>query len=81
MPFPQIDAAVVCMDGLHIFTRIRIENGVVQQIRGFLQRDSDGRSVELGKFVEECKKRHLPLNHGKSVLLSSSSSIKGKFDS
>ena len=76
-PFPSVDAAVVCMDGLDIFTRIRIENGAVQQIRGFFQRDSEGRSVELSRLVQECKKRKLPLNHGKSVLMSFSSSILG----
>ena len=36
--FPPVDAAVICMDGLDIFSRDKLEEGVIRQVSGFFPR-------------------------------------------
>ena len=76
-PFPQIDAAVVCMDLSDFIIRLRCDFDELRRIQGVLEFDSAGRSAELSHFVLACQRRGLPLNEGKSVLQKFCSSVLG----
>lgn len=64
---PDDEIAVTCMDGFDSVSKVRLINGTL--VGGEVEggRVPGGRSGIMARFIEECRKRGLPLNAEKSV--------------
>ncbi len=83
-PFPLGAAAVVCMDGFDLISKVKVFRdhlqGATQQLLQLLFA-GNVRSSDTARFVSECSRRGLPLNSGKSVMKSFCSAVRGgEFD-
>ena len=65
------------MDGFDLITRLKIVRGHLVGAHTELRFDEKGKSLEMSRFVTECRRRGLPLNEGKSVMQSFCASILG----
>ena len=75
-PVPQGDAAITCMDGFDLLTRVQLDSKVFKLACEELDA-SAVRSPVMERFVAECQVRNLPLNEGKSVIRRLNTAILG----
>ncbi len=65
---PLSSAAVVCMDGFDLVTRLKTFRDILGAAQGHPAFSVDGKSLDMARFVMERRRRNLPLNVGKEVM-------------
>ena len=74
------EVAITCLDGADFVQKISsltraLEEGLIEPESGSLEEGLTSKSRK--RFVEECERRGLPLNAGKSVIFSCNTAILG----
>lgn len=67
-PLPTDDIMVVCIDGADLVSKLKVVNGALDVAGWSAGGNSDERTPVFANFVDQCRRRNLPLNEGKKVV-------------